>query len=107
MKNFVLCFFLILGFTACQDETIDFDSMPDCLKEQIEAPNSPIIKVGFPKEDLGFSEDVYWVFYEDSFFGNQLNADCEQAACYGWCGLTTRQEVEQIYDRSWETLWEK
>jgi len=85
---------------------MSYDTLPLCIQEKIDDPEIKVKKIGIPKKDLGFEGTAYWVFEEKSKFGYAIDENCEQVPCYGWCGLTTKQEIDMIFDRDWELVWE-
>jgi len=107
MKYLIFSFLFVLGLSSCQDSINDYSDLPDCLKEIVDDSESDIVRIGIANEDFGYDEDLFWIFYDGRYFGEQVNGDCETSHCYGWCGLTTAEEIDLIFERSWTLLWEK
>lgn len=106
MKYLILSI-LLATLISCQGNNhAFFRLLPDCLQNEILDPEINVLKVGIPK-DQSDKEESYWVFYEEKTFGTHLNANCEQNLCFGWCGLTTYEEIEREFDRNWTIIWER
>lgn len=107
MKYIITLAALILFLSACgKNSLVNYDLLPECLKEEIDNPDINITKIGIPKEDNTKFDNLYWVFYNEAKFGKQVNEFCSDSLCYGLCGLTTQEEVDAIFDSNWTTVWQ-
>lgn len=118
--KYLITALLFLSIISCQDQEFenlevltqninpeDSHRIPECLELEIESTEDIVIKIGVSNGNSEENSGLYWVIYENNYFGNQLNSDCEISGCVGWCGLTTQAEIEYIFEKDWTLIWER